>query len=133
MKKFTTIYIKESISDDVSDRLSEDNKDVKVYLIKVISQSLNTSDVSKFVEFCTDYIKDSDKNIIKGLTNDNELDEFYKKFGSDIDEVLNKVKHYSESPEDLGTFSLYQYMIKSIKRSIKELVATINEEITKEK
>lgn len=79
-------------------------------------------DVKKFAQ---KYIKNPDQVEIEGLINDDQVHDFWLKYENEIDEILNKVKFFEESPDNLNAIGTYKYIIVSTKRAVKEIVKMI--------
>jgi hypothetical protein len=116
-------FINESNEDPQSDSdISKESKysEVKDEIKTLIDNTIENSG-GEFKSFVESYIKSSEDVKIEGLINESDIYEFYLKFRNDIDEVLNDSKFFDESPSDISTFGLYDYMIKGTQRAILEL------------
>lgn len=121
-------FINEDLKSDLSPKLGSDYKELKEDIIEMIEKSLKTSDNKTFDDFVSAFIKDPEETKIEGLINDSDIYEFYLKYRNDVDELLSKLKFYDESPSDMSSFSLYDYVIRGTKRTILELMTMIKEE-----
>ncbi len=117
MKKFTTLLLE---SDDPS-KYTEVIDEIK----KLIENTIDKSG-GEFKTFVESFIKSPDDVKIEGLINDSDIYDFYLKFRNQIDEVLNTVKFYQVSPEEMNVFGLYDFMIKGTQKSIEEFVKMLN-------
>lgn len=117
--------INESLADELSPKLTDKFKELKEVLIDLIEKSLNTSDLNTFQDFIEAYIKNSEETQIEGLINDSDIYEFYLKYRNDIDEILSEVNFYDKKPSDLNVFGVYDYIIKSTKEAVTEIVKMI--------
>lgn len=120
----------ESLKDDLADKLTS-NVEFKQAIIEMLEASVNSSDMNVFQEFIDSYLKDPDKTNIEGLINDSDVWDFYSKWTNDVDEILDKVKWFEEIPSENNSYGVYDYVIKSTKRAIKEAIVDIKEEALK--
>lgn len=127
IKKYTN-YIKENLKSDLSSNFKE-NKDLKEDIIDIVIKSLNTEDKKTITDFLSSYIKDQDSNQIVGLINDSDIYDFYTSHRNDIDQLLSDIGFYDEIPSEIGSFSLYDYVVKGTKKAILDLVTSIKSEI----
>ena len=118
MIKYFSEFINESNSDTQFDEIKSELKDM-------IESSLDISGHKSFDEFISDYIKNDDDIQIEGLVNDSDVYDFYLKYRNDIDEILSEIKFYDEVPSEIGSFSLYDYVIKGTNKAIHEVVEMI--------
>jgi hypothetical protein len=118
MRKFTTL-IKES--DDPS-KYTEVTDEVK----KMIEGTIEKSG-GEFKSFVESFIKNPDDVKIEGLINDSDIYDFYLKYRNQIDEVLNSIKFYGETPESMNVFGLYDFIIKGTQKAIEEFVKMLGE------
>ena len=113
MRKFTTL-IKEA--DDAS-KYTEVTDEVKKMIEKTIEKS-----GGEFKSFVDSFIKNPEDVKIEGLINDSDIYDFYLKYRNQIDEVLNTIKFYGETPESINVFGLYDFIIKGTQKAIQEFV-----------
>lgn len=123
-------FINEDLSDDFSAQLSDENKDIKTELLKMIQQSVNSEDKDVFVEFMDAFIENPSDSKIEGLINGSDIQDFYKKFSGEIDEILSDVNFYDEKPSEMDCFSLYDYTVKGTMKAVEDLVKDIKSEIS---
>lgn len=130
MKKIKSYftYINENIKSEISSNFKE-NKDLKDAIIDIVIKSLNTEDKNTISDFLSSYIKDQDSNQIVGLINDSDIYDFYISYRNDIDQLLSDIGFYDEVPSEIGSFSLYDYVVKGTKKAILDLVTSIKSEI----
>jgi hypothetical protein len=74
--------------------------------------------------FLKEFLKNPKDVKIDGLVTDSDVFEFYKKWGNDIDEILNKIKFFNERPSDLNAIGLYKYLIIATEKAIVEFLKT---------
>lgn len=121
-------FINEDLKSDIEETLKPENKDLKAEIVEKIIKSLNSEDRDVFDDFLDAFIKDDEKNKIDGLINDADVYEFYLSYRNEIDELLSNIKFYDESPSEMNSFSLYDYLVKGTLRAVKECVILIKEE-----
>ena len=118
MRKFTTLILE---ADDAS-KYTEVTDEVK----KMIETTIEKSG-GEFKSFVESFIKNPDDVKIEGLINDSDVYDFYLKYRNQIDEVLNSVKFYGETPESMNVFGLYDFIIKGTQKAVSEFVKMLNE------
>ena len=121
----------ESLKDDLADKL-ESNVEFKQAIIDMLEKSANSSDMNVFQEFIDSYLKDSDKTNIEGLINDSDVWDFYSKWTNEIDEILDEIKWFDEVPSENNAYGVYDFVIKSTRRAVKEAISDIKEAISNE-
>jgi len=137
IKKFTN-YIFEKIDlDDVKERIGNKYTELKSGLIELIEDSLknNSNDNINMIDienFISDYISSGkDANMIDGIIEDNDIFNFYLKYQSDIDELLNNSKYMDNSPKHNNVYSLYDVVIDGTKDAVLEALKMINKDLFK--
>ena len=118
MRKFTTLILE---ADDAS-KYTEVTDEIK----KMIESTIEKSG-GEFKSFVESFIKNPDDVKIEGLINDSDVYDFYLKYRNQIDEVLNTVKFYGETPESINVFGLYDFIIKVTQKAILEFVKMLGE------
>ena len=93
---------------------------------KLISETTGSENEETIKGFIKVYIKNHEEKEIIGLINDSDVYDFYLKYMSDIDEVLNIVNFYDEAPNSLEIYSLYDYIVEGSKVAVLELLKKIN-------
>lgn len=96
---------------------------------KMIETTIENSDDATIKElsvkeFAEKYPKSPDMKI-EGLVNDDQVYDFWLKYENEIDELLNKIKFFSESPDELNSLGTYKYIMTSTKRAITEIVGML--------
>lgn len=124
-------FINEALKDDFSPSLDTKYKGVKEDLIEMIEKSIKSDDKEVFLKFIDSYIKNQEDNSIEGLINDSDVYDFYLKYRNDIDEVLNEIKYFDDTPSEDNVYGVYEYTIKATKKAIAEFVRLIKEETNK--
>lgn len=115
MKKFTLINENIASKLNINPELEELQND----LIKIIDDNVTTDNTDLGLKLIQSFIEDIDTTII-GLINDSDVFDFYIKHRNQIDSTLSDNNHFNIPPSDLGTNSIYDYIIKSTKISIQE-------------
>ena len=92
---------------------------------ELISETIDSENEETIKGFIKVYIKNPEEKEIIGLINDSDVYEFYLKYMSDIDEVLNIVNFYDEAPNSLEIYSLYDYIVEGSKVAVLELLKKI--------
>lgn len=105
-----------------TNKFSEVIEEVKNLIEKTIEKS-----GGEFKTFVDSYIKNPNDIKIEGLINDSDIYDFYLKFRNQIDECLNEIKFYDNSPSELGVFGVYEYIIKATQESVNEFVKSLSE------
>jgi len=113
----------EEVQANVEETDSSDSKysdiidEVKLMIEKTIENS-----GGEFNSFVEEFKKNPEDVQIEGLINDSDIYDFYLKWRNDIDEILNDVKFFDESPTDINAFGLYEYLIKGTERCVLEVI-----------
>lgn len=105
-----------------SNKFSEVIEEVK----KLIENTIEKSG-GEMKTFIDSYLKNTEDIKIEGLINDSDIYDFYLKFRNQIDECLNEIKFYDNSPSELGVFGVYEYIIKATKEAVTEFVKSLSE------
>jgi hypothetical protein len=121
-------FLNEDLKSDLDSKLKPENKDFKSEIIEKIIKSLKSVEKKSFDDFVDDFLKDDEKNKIQGLINDADVYEFYLSYRNEIDELLSDINFYDESPSEMNSFSLYDYLVKGTLKAVKECVVLIKEE-----
>lgn len=117
MRKFTQFILE---SDDASKYTEVTDK------IRSMIESTIEKSGGEFETFIESYIKNPEDVKIEGLINDSDVYDFYLKYRNQIDEVLNTVKFYQTTPEEMNVFGLYDFMITGTMRSVEEFVKMLS-------
>jgi len=122
-------YIKEA--DEVEEAQPEKEIDsskfdeVKDEVKSMIEKTIESSG-GEFSSFVDSFVKNPEDVKIEGFINDSDVYEFYLKWRNDIDEILNDVKFFGESPTEINAFGLYEYVIKGTEYSMNEIVKMLS-------
>ena len=103
---------------DISDsKYSDIINDVKSKIEKTIENS-----GGEFDSFVSEFKRNPEDVQIEGLINDSDIYDFYLKWRNDIDEILNEINFFDESPTEINAFGLYEYLLKGTERCILEVI-----------
>ena len=99
--------------------------EVKEEINKMIENTIQKSggELKSFIE---SFEKNPEDVKVEGFINDSDIYDFYLKFRNDVDEILNNIKLYDDSPTEVNAFGLYEYVIKGTERAFMEVVKMIN-------
>lgn len=99
--------------------------EVKEEINKMIENTIQKSggELKTFIE---SFEKNPEDVKVEGFINDSDIYDFYLKFRNDIDEILNNIKFYDESPTEVNAFGLYEYVIKGTERAFMEVVKMLD-------
>ena len=119
--------VQDSIEETPGVRSLDDSKytEVKEEINKMIENTIQKSggELKSFIE---SFEKNPEDVKVEGFINDSDIYDFYLKFRNDVDEILNNIKFYDESPTEVNAFGLYEYVIKGTERAFMEVVKMIN-------
>lgn len=118
MRKFTQFILE---ADDASKYTDVTDK------IKQMIESTIEKSGGEYDSFIESFIKNPEDIKIEGLINDSDVYDFYLKYRNQIDEVLNSVKFYQTTPEEMNVFGLYDFLISGTMRSVEEFVKMLGE------
>lgn len=100
---------------------------LKEEIRKMIEETIKNSGGDSVSQFAKNY-KDKPNDVkIEGLINDDQIYDFWLKYENEIDELLNKIKFFEESPDELNAIGTYKYIIVSTNRAILEIVKLLAE------
>lgn len=112
-------------TDDTSIDTEQSNpnkySEVKDELKSMIEKTIEKSG-GEFKSFVESFLKTPEDIKIEGLINESDIYDFYLKWRNDIDEILNDVKFFGETPSEDNVFGLYDYLIKGTERAVQEFV-----------
>lgn len=104
---------------------------IKDSIRDMIQKTLKNSGGTDIKTFASKYVQDNEnpsKNSggvsIEGLINDDQIYDFWLEFQNEIDELLNQIKFFNDSPADvkINALGTYKYIIEATKRAILEIV-----------
>lgn len=121
-------FIKEDNGGAIS---SSKYKEIKDEIKSMIEKTIENSG-GEFSSFVDKFIKEPENIQIEGLINDSDIYDFYLKFRNDIDELLNDLKFFGNSPSEINAIGLYDYLIKGTQKAIEETVGLLGENSAKE-
>ena len=76
----------------------------------------------EYKSFVEEFSKNPEDVKIEGLINDSDIYDFYLKYRNDIDELLNDIKFFGNSPSSINAMGLYDYLIKGTQKAVEESV-----------
>ena len=137
IEKFKNFLVEKLDYSDIESRLDSENIELKNDIIEMIEDSLKSStetvNMIDLENFINDYISSGkDASMIDGLIEDNDIFNFYLKFQSEIDELLNNIDYMDKTPNENNVFSLYDVVIDGTKESILVILKKINDELFSE-
>jgi hypothetical protein len=127
-----TNFINEDVSAELINKLSDTNKDIKEDILNMIQKSVNSDDVTLIEKKLYSIIKNPDESTIEGLIQDSDVQDFYRKYRNEIDEILNNdgfFENISEFQRKNNCISLYDVVVKGTLECVKILATTIREEL----
>lgn len=137
IQKFSN-YVNEKMDfKDIEERMGDDYKDLKNGIVDKIKDTLESTKeanltITDVEDFISDYLSvGKEANMINGVIEDNDVFNFYLKYQTDIDQLLNDKGYMDESPKKHNVFSLYDVIIDGTKQSIIESIKLIQKEIFK--
>jgi hypothetical protein len=92
---------------------------------KMIENTIQKSG-GELQSFIDSFEKNPEDVKVEGFINDSDIYDFYLKFRNDVDEILNNIKFYDDSPTEVNSYGLYEYVIKGTERAFMEVVKMIN-------
>lgn len=124
IKKFVQ-FINESDEQDANtsnldNKYSETKEEVKKMVDNTIQK--NGGELASFID---SFVKNPEDVKVEGFINDSDVYDFYLKFRNDVDEVLNNIKFYDQSPTEVNAFGLYEYTIKGTEKAFMEFIKLI--------
>lgn len=137
IEKFNSYIVEKLDIKDIEQRLGDKYSELKVGLVTMIEESLKTSqedniNMIDIENFISDYISSGkDASMIDGIIEDNDIFNFYLKYQSDIDELLNDTKYMDTTPKSNGVYSLYDIIIDGTKQSVLEALKMMRKDLFK--
>ncbi len=139
IEKYTNYVVEKLDLNDIEQRLGDKYGELKNGLIALMEESLKTTkednvNMIDIENFIGDYISSGkDANMIDDVIEDNDIFNFYLKYQSDIDELLNDTKYMDTTPKSNGVYSLYDVVIDGTKQSVLEALKMIRKDLFKKK
>ena len=139
IEKYTNYVVEKLDMNDIEQRLGDKYGELKNGLVTLMEESLKTTkednvNMIDIENFIGDYISSGkDANMIDGVIEDNDIFNFYLKYQSDIDELLNDTKYMDTTPKSNGVYSLYDVVIDGTKQSVLEALKMIRKDLFKKK
>jgi hypothetical protein len=95
--------------------------EIKDEIKSMIEKTIDKSG-GEYKTFIESFEKNPEDVKVEGFINDADIYEFYLKFRNDIDEILNNIKFFDESPVTSNAYGLYEYTIKGSEKAFMEVV-----------
>jgi hypothetical protein len=95
--------------------------DIKDEIKSMIEKTIESSG-GEYKSFIDSFIKNTEDVKVEGFINDSDIYEFYLKFRNDIDELLNNIKFFDNSPTEANAYGLYEYVIRGTDKAFIEVV-----------
>lgn len=138
IEKYTS-FINEALDfDDLKSKIKSPFIEIKNELIEKIQNSLKEIKKEKEINIIDveDFIKDylssgKESTLFNDLINDNDIFNFYLKYQTDIDKLLNEKDYMNQTPKSNNIYSLYDILIDGTKFAVLLLIKIINKEIIK--
>lgn len=129
IKKYISFVNEDKSSESVMSGVESDVRDMIQNTIdnhklkkKIGKDNSGGGDVKSFAK----NYKNNPKDVsIEGLINDEQVYDFWLKYDNQIDEILNDINFFNESPDELNSVGTYKYIITCTKRAILEIVKKI--------
>lgn len=84
----------------------------------------------EYSAFVDKFAKDPESVQIEGLISDDQIYDFWMKFENDIDELLNGVGFFDQSPVSMNVIGVYKYVVSSAREAINLVVGMLCDEIS---
>jgi hypothetical protein len=139
IEKFSNYIVEKIDTADIEQRLGDKYTELKSGLITMIEESLKTSqedniNMIDIENFISDYISSGkDASMIDNIIEDNDIFNFYLKYQSDIDELLNDTKYMDTTPKSNGVYGLYDIVIDGTKQAVLETLTMMRKDLFKKK
>lgn len=111
-------YLKEDKGEKDSGKYTELKDKISSLIQDTIDEEKQYDSVEEFVD---SYMKKGDIEI-RGLIKQDDIYQFYLDWRNDIDEILNNINFFDETPSKMNSIGLYDYIITGVKRAVKEVV-----------
>jgi len=109
-----------------SDESNESSySDIKDYIKTLVEKTIENNG-GEFKSFVESYIKNPSDVKIEGLINESDIYEFYLEYRNDIDEILNNIKFFEDTPSENESYGLYDYLITGTEKCLLEVMNMIN-------
>lgn len=133
MDKFTKKYkdfMFESLQDQLKSKINEPFNSLKRGILDLLDNSVkNNIELVEVQNLIHSYIEDSEKTILNGLVDDNDVFDFYLKYQANIDEICNDNDYFDKAPKENNVFSLYKYIIDGTKFGVLECIKLMEIEL----
>ena len=121
-------YIKEA-SEEIEKSKDSASDEIKADIKEKIESTIKKSG-GEYSAFVDKFAKDPESVQIEGLISDDQIYEFWLKFENDIDELLNGVGFFDQSPVSMNVIGVYKYVVSSARKAIELVVGMLRDEIS---
>lgn len=126
IKKYSE-YIREA-EETVKKKVSGPDE-IKAAVKEKIESTIKKSG-GEYSAFVDKFAKDPESVQIEGLISDDQIYDFWMKFENDIDELLNGVGFFDQSPVSMNVIGVYKYVVSSAREAINLVVGMLRDEIS---
>ena len=125
MKKYTEV-VAESYAQEITGKVGVKYESAKKDLLEKIEKTNGSGDEAKLRETLAAIAETGpEAKPIIGLTNKNEIYDFYLKFQAVVDEALVNISYFDRKPSDLQVTSMYDYVQLGTTNAIKVIAADL--------
>lgn len=117
-------FLNEAVATETDGAYSE----LKEAILKMVEDSISSTDPKLTKEFLEAYIKDDEKTLMVGFVNDSDIYDFYIKYTDLIDQILMDLNYFDEAPIDNNLYGVYDYVVGSTKIAVKKFVESLVKE-----
>jgi len=128
MEKFSTL-ITEALKDKYENSIGEKYKGLKIGILKMIDETLETEELVDAQNYMSDYVKNPESGKLENFVENNEIFNFYLKYQADIDELCNDENYFNNTMTQRNLFSLYDVIMDGTKFAVKECISILYNEI----
>jgi len=121
----------EALDDTVGDKISEKYKSLKKGILELLDKQLgdDANELGNVQNFITDFLEENET--LDEFVENSDIFDFYLKYQSDIDSILDDEGYFDEAPTSNNIYSLYDYVIEGSKFAVNKALEIIKEEIFK--
>ena len=121
----------EALDDTVGDKISEKYKSIKKGILELLDKQLgdDANELGNVQNFITDFLEENET--LDEFVENSDIFDFYLKYQSDIDSILDDEGYFDEAPTSNNIYSLYDYVIEGSKFAVNKALEIIKEEIFK--
>lgn len=120
-------YIREA--EEAVKKKASGSDDIKADVKEKIESTIKKSG-GEYSAFVDKFIKDPESVQIEGLIGDDQIYDFWLKHENDIDELLNSVGFFDQSPVSMNVIGVYKYVVSSARKAVELVVGMLRDEIS---